>query len=552
MNQCKLMVMIKGITLRYRRHRTASGPVKSLSSRQVNAIKKAKLHAERQRWPEALECWQTIIDGDNESAEAWIGLSTAQRKLEHFNAAEESVARGLKIHKAHVGLRTEYAEIASSRGDWLEAVRRWKKILRSVKDKSKLAAVYARLTTAYGKNGDYKQADATALEGLKYHPDNLAIMIAYAGAASARGDWPEAVKRWQSILSKKSLEPSRDAWVGTAKALRMSHDYHAAGRVTEDGLKKFPGDIQLLVELAEVANALKDWQQALKRWQTALKTINKSRRPQISILIYVRFNLSVVRRLLDVKGYRRQIIRHSQGKRQRKVAIYTSVTDGYDILRLPEVIDGGFDYIVYTDSPVDGQGLYDVRPLNQPGFDKDGFRASRYPKTHPHVLLPDYEIAVWIDSSMMIAGDIRPLIDAFKRSGKAIGNPTHPTRSSLMEEMQACIDLRKDDPAIIRKQMRFYDKVGFDTHDLSNNGLLFFNLKHKDLAPALELWWQQICKFSRRDQLSFAYAMSQYGIERYRLTRPPQDIRYHQDFIFVPHHTNPNVYNEFINELRTS
>jgi hypothetical protein len=310
------------------------------------------------------------------------------------------------------------------------------------------------------------------------------------------------------------------------------------------------------VELAEIATAGKDWPPALQRWQAILESFGRSPSVDEALVRHVRFNVSLLKRLIDLDGYKARLEAHGGSRPQpgkRKIAVYTSFTEGYDNLKLPEVIDDRLDYIVYTDHQLDGMGVFDVRPLPRP--DNDGARAIRYPKTHPHVLLNEYETAVWVDTSLMVVGDLHRMVDAFMESGRAIGSSDHPYRKSIYEEFEACVRLKKDDYRTMKRQMDYYRSIGFDTDDLSENTVLMFNLKDpaltSRLAAAMETWWEQICRFSKRDQLSLNYALSTHDVLRYHLMQAPDHVHVHPTFVFVPHQSEHEILTEFYRHLRS-
>jgi tetratricopeptide (TPR) repeat protein len=501
---------------------------------------------EAQDWPEAVLRWQKIIDefGDKSPADTWINISVALRKQGRFGRAEKMVKSGLKYSPNHLGLLNELAEIAHSRNDWPEAIKRWQYVLNSYSDKKRLAAVYVRLSYAYCKDGNYTAAQKIIDEGIQIHPNHVHVRAAYARVAMEAQDWPEAVLRWQKIIDEFGDEAFAGVWASLATTFLNQGKLDKATSATQEGLKKYPGDIELRVVFGEIANEQKSWDKAKNIWESLSEEVTNSSAVPNWLKFHIRLNNSVSKRIAKISEYRSQIKRYRTFKKRRKIAIYTSVTKSYDTLKLPEIINDNFDYIVYTDEPLDGMGVYQVRPLSQPKFSGDGSRATRYPKTHPHILLKNYDVAIWVDASMMIAGDLMPLVEDFINSGLPVGNATHPHRQSLSEEFEACIDLRKDDPAILKRQANYYKSIGFDTRDLANNGILFFNLKNRKLRQVMETWWDQICTYSKRDQLSFNYALFKNGAERYHLTKPPVDIRNHPVFIFSPHNSESVILEE--------
>ncbi len=499
----------------------------------------------KRAWPTAGKLWQDYIDryGKKAPQGAWINLSNSLRQQGRFARAEKTIARALKQFGDTLGLRNEQAEIAHSQSDWPEAAKRWQKIIKDFPDQKKLAPAYVRLSEAYTRQAEFDKAEAVMTEATQHHPRHQFVRVAHARIPSDRQLWPEAIKRWEALIKDLGHKAPAAAWANLGGTYRKANQLDEAEAALKRGLATRPNDFEIRLVLGEVMIDKEDWKQALPLWQGLLRDMPVGESLS-RVRIYARMNVSFLKRLAKLNDYRASIRQYAK-RPKPKVAIYTSYTGDYDELKLPEIVDKRFDYFVFTDESVDGRGVYQVRKLNQPDLVDDGSRASRYPKTHPHVLFKNYDVAIWVDTSLMIVGDLMPIIERFLASGLPLGNPTHPQRESLMEEFEACIDLKKDDPAILKKQAAFYKSIGFETKDLANNGVIFFNLKHKKLAPVMETWWGQVLKFSKRDQLSMNYSLFVNKAERYRLTKPPIDIRDHKHFIFVPHHSEYKLVKRF-------
>ena len=250
--------------------------------------------------------------------------------------------------------------------------------------------------------------------------------------------------------------------------------------------------------------------------------------------------ISVIGRLSDIQRYKRLINSYSElsakfrlsGTKIRTV-VFTAITDNYDSIKLPERLNHKCDYILFTDSPTTDTGIWQVRPITY--LHPDKVRSARFVKTHPHIFLNDYDIAVWIDSNIMILNDIYPIIERFFSSGKYIGAIPHPSRKSVYEEITVCINREKDETDVMKEQMEKYQGKGFSHHDLIESNFMIFDLRDKKLSGFLDSWWREIDCHSRRDQLSLNYALSEAGLDWYQVTKRPDSIRNHPDFAFVPH-----------------
>jgi len=86
-----------------------------------------------------------------------------------------------------------------------------------------------------------------------------------------------------------------------------------------------------------------------------------------------------------------------------KTIYYTALVGDYDTLSDPEYISHDGDYVCFTDQPVKHGGIWEIRPL-QKVIEGDPVRTNRWHKMHPHILFPEYEKSVYLDSNIQITG----------------------------------------------------------------------------------------------------------------------------------------------------
>ncbi len=255
-----------------------------------------------------------------------------------------------------------------------------------------------------------------------------------------------------------------------------------------------------------------------------------------------KFGLIVSNRIKNIQSYRAEIEqfvetsqrdRINSANREPRVAIYTVIVDNYDSLKLPQYLDLRFDYVVFTNKPLCDSGIWSIRPI--PFFDVDPTRTSRFIKTHPTQLLPDYDIAIWIDANIMITGDFFPLIERFLLSGRGIAAVPHPLRHSIYQELVACSKDGRDSVDLMEHQVEHYRNQGFEHADLIEANCLFFDLRQPNIRKFLKIWWRELDRFSKRDQLSINYALRSAGVEWFPLMEFPSSIRNHPHFLYIPH-----------------
>ena len=270
-----------------------------------------------------------------------------------------------------------------------------------------------------------------------------------------------------------------------------------------------------------------------------------------------KMDMSVARRLDRLDAYKWQIARYQQARtkklswlrRRKKIAIYTAICSGYDSIKLPNTLDSRFDYILFSDKPAPDTGVWQVRPITY--YHQDAARRARYVKTHPHLLLDDYDIAIWIDAHIMILGDIYPMVASFLASKSPVGAVPHPGRTSVYEELEACIQRKIDDAETMREQIARYRAAGFDHSDLIETNLMMFCLPDERTRAFLDIWWREIDSHSKRDQLSVNYALEKAEIRWHRLTQRPQSARDHPQLVLVPHDAAAGAAQQLVDALQS-
>lgn len=184
--------------------------------------------------------------------------------------------------------------------------------------------------------------------------------------------------------------------------------------------------------------------------------------------------------------------------------VYTAITGGRDPLEDPLFVPPGWRFVCFTDSPDVRSRIWEVRPLAWASPDGDPRRTARWHKVNAHKLFPEDPVSIWADASVRVTGDWRHLLWYLGSFGLA--SYRHYSRDCLYDEARECIRLGLDDPARILGQVTRYQAEGYPEH----NGLLETTiLVRRHLEPGMmgfaELWWGEISRGSKRDQISVNY-----------------------------------------------
>jgi len=189
---------------------------------------------------------------------------------------------------------------------------------------------------------------------------------------------------------------------------------------------------------------------------------------------------------------------------ERRIVVYTAIFDAYDAPPAVRSPDPTITYALYTDGSVaSAPPPWQVRPL--PRIFLDPQRDARRIKLLPHLVLPADHVSVWVDANCELTGlDAESVLGMLGDAELAL--PAHEERSCLYEEAKAVLAGPVDSPARVARQILAYRSAGFP----ANAGLhatMFLLRRHNEpgCRRFCEAWWQQVCQYSKRDQISFDY-----------------------------------------------
>ncbi|XP_058747513.1 probable hexosyltransferase MUCI70 [Vicia villosa] len=159
-------------------------------------------------------------------------------------------------------------------------------------------------------------------------------------------------------------------------------------------------------------------------------------------------------------------------------------------------------------------GLWKVVIVQSLPYD-DMRRTGKVPKFLSHRLFPNSRYSIWLDSKMRLTSDPMLIIEYFlwrTKAEYAISN--HYDRHSVWEEVLQNKRLNKYNHTAIDEQFSFYESDGLPRFEPSNHNPLpsyvpegsFIVRAHTPMSNLFScLWFNEVDRFTSRDQLSFAY-----------------------------------------------
>ena len=198
-----------------------------------------------------------------------------------------------------------------------------------------------------------------------------------------------------------------------------------------------------------------------------------------------------------------------------EIAIVTALCGHKEKLHNPTVIHPNADYHAFVSGDATKDTIWKWHHIhsfsNDPKYDKR--RNAKIYKIMPQIFLPGYKFYIWVDVSHDVVAD-PAFICKNLMNNKDYACFKHTQRNCIYDEAKVLLELGYDHKDLLEKQIEFYKSKGYP----QNNGLFelsAFAVRNTQGTQNIGLrWWDNICRFSSRDQLSFMYSVWESCPER--------------------------------------
>jgi hypothetical protein len=198
-----------------------------------------------------------------------------------------------------------------------------------------------------------------------------------------------------------------------------------------------------------------------------------------------------------------------------RACVYTVLFGQFeDLLEQPVAADSGTDFLCFTDDPELRSDSWQIR-LVQRAIPGDPARSSRYPKICAHRFLQDYDVSMYIDNSVLLTRSPEEILDALLPASAGLAAMAHSFRETVRDEFRAVIAAKLDAEWVCEEQLEHYRLAYPDVLDLKPlvGGVLLRRHLRADVIEAMEVWWFNVLRYSRRDQLSFRVALAETSFD---------------------------------------
>ncbi len=231
-------------------------------------------------------------------------------------------------------------------------------------------------------------------------------------------------------------------------------------------------------------------------------------------------------------------------KNNEKIAVYTCIVNGYDDLKQPRVIEEQCDYFCLSFEKPENLGVYqwvDITGMLEHGM-LDNVRINRFCKLHPHLFFKNYKYSIYYDGSIEIIHSIAGLAKKVGKVGIGLYEAGGYGNMDIYGEAAMLILSQRtsgDSSEMIVRQISRYVKEGFPRNfGEAINGVIVREHNNTQCIDIMETWWNEIKKESRRDQLSFWYAVWKNGYLPKDVGRLGKSLRIGSEYIIHGHKKN--------------
>ena len=197
-----------------------------------------------------------------------------------------------------------------------------------------------------------------------------------------------------------------------------------------------------------------------------------------------------------------------------KRCVYTTLFGDYELINEQEVAkESDIDFLCYTDNPDLQSDTWKIL-YTEPIFPLDPIRNSRFVKICTHRYLPDYDSSLYIDNSVKLLVKPEIIFNDLLYPEVSFVLMKHSFRDTVLDEFNEVNRLKYEFLDRLLEQLNDYNLVYPNILMKKPYWTGFLIRRHNNslLNKAMEDWFFQILRYSRRDQLSLNYIVENYNL----------------------------------------
>ena len=193
----------------------------------------------------------------------------------------------------------------------------------------------------------------------------------------------------------------------------------------------------------------------------------------------------------------------------KKFVLYTAIFGKMGRFNIPVVSISDADRFCFTDLNVQSH-FYQIKKMDLNHLTP--IRRQRFVKICiPDEIFDNYEYSVYLDCKRPYSINFNYLLKHML-PGSDLLTRQHRRRSCAYDEGKFCIGKKKDKKEVISNQLDFYRSENYPTRNGLHASGLLLRRHTEELREFLRLWWEQIEKYSHRDQISLPYVAWKHDV----------------------------------------
>lgn len=219
----------------------------------------------------------------------------------------------------------------------------------------------------------------------------------------------------------------------------------------------------------------------------------------------------------------------------KKIAIYTCITNGYESINEPIFVNDNVDYYIFSDKEVECE-VWKYKRIPEKLKDLSPADKNRYIKMHPQEFFGGYDYAIYVDGSIKIISDLAGIINLLN-TNIGLAFHSHVERDCIYKEAEICKLFKKGNYRAIENTVSSYKTKLFPAeYGMLECGIIAISLNNNLAKKILEQWWEEYTSsMCGRDQIILPYVLWKNGIMPVEINTLGKNLYKNSKILYIPH-----------------
>lgn len=198
---------------------------------------------------------------------------------------------------------------------------------------------------------------------------------------------------------------------------------------------------------------------------------------------------------------------------KKNICVYTCITGEYDNLKEIKNVENNIDYYCFTNNKNIKSKTWNIVYIDDDKLSNVLLARKTKILGNP-IINSKYDIELWMDAAVEFLKPINDFIDEYLGEKDNFVCFKHGLRNSIEEEMDACLRFRKESIDKIENLKEFYKKENYNyDNGLVESTVLIKRPNDEKVIETMNVWFDMVKNYTKRDQLSFNYALFKTGLK---------------------------------------